>query len=55
MRIISEEDGIKAMDKAGEILGADPAYFGEEGAEEVFKQLLLLGYTEEEIRKSRGY
>lgn len=40
----------KAMEEASKVLGADHAYFGEEGIEEVERQLNLMGYTLEEIR-----
>lgn len=35
----------KAMEEAGNILGADPAYFGEEGEQEVNRQLEKMGYN----------
>jgi len=37
------------MEEAGSVLGADPAYFGEEGHKEVERQLNKLGYTLEEV------
>jgi len=52
-KIVAYEDYLKAMEKATEVFGQDPAYYGEEGAEEVHKQMLKLGYTEEELNKSR--
>ena len=49
-------DGIfdKAMKKAGEVLGADPAYFGADGKAEVENQLNMMGYTLEELKKKGG-
>jgi hypothetical protein len=41
----------KAMEEAGNVLGADPAYFGEEGKEEVEKQLKKMGYSLEELKE----
>lgn len=35
----------KAMEEASKVLGADPAYFGEEGTEEVERQLMKMGYS----------
>lgn len=35
----------KAMEDATKVLGADPAYFGKEGDEEVERQLLKMGYS----------
>lgn len=55
MSIVRYEDYLKAMERATEIFGQDPAYYGKEGEEEVFKQLLKIGYSEEDLRKSRGY
>lgn len=42
---------IKAMEEAREVLGADPAYFGEEGTEEVDRQLKKMGYSLKELRE----
>ena len=41
----------KAMEDAGKVLGADPAYFGDEGTEEVDRQLKKMGYILEELRE----
>ena len=40
----------KAMDEAANVLGADPAYFGEEGTEEVERQLKKMGYSMEWLK-----
>ncbi|MGD7046931.1 hypothetical protein [Rossellomorea marisflavi] len=50
MTDIKEEDFMKAMEAASEVLGADPAYFGEEGDVELKRQLKKLGYSEEELK-----
>lgn len=47
-----EQVFIKAMHEAGEVLGADPAYFGDEGTEEVERQLKKMGYNLEELREA---
>lgn len=54
MSIVKYEDFLTAMEKATEVFGQDPAYYGKEGEEEVFNQLVKLGYSEEELRESRG-
>lgn len=41
----------KAMEEATKVLGADPAYFGEEGSAEVERQLLKLGWSADGFRK----
>lgn len=41
----------KAMEEASKVLGADPAYFGEEGNAEVERQLNKLGRSMDEIRR----
>ena len=41
----------KAIDEAGKVLGADPAYFGEEGYEEVKKQVNKMGYNLEDLKE----
>ncbi|MGM0966981.1 MAG: hypothetical protein ACQEWR_00265 [Bacillota bacterium] len=41
----------KAMEEAAKALGADPAYFGEEGSAEVERQLNKLGRSEDDFRK----
>ncbi|MEH7652314.1 hypothetical protein [Bacillus safensis] len=41
----------KAMEEASKVLGADPAYFGEEGSAEVERQLKKLGRGLDDIRK----
>lgn len=48
---IKQEDFLKVMEKVSKILGADPAYYGEEGKEEVKRQLKKLGYSEEVLKK----
>lgn len=35
----------KAMEEATKVFGVDPAYFGEEGEEEVERQLKKMGYS----------
>lgn len=45
-----DEIFMKAMEAATEVLGCDPAYYGEEGTEEVDKQLRLMGYSLEELQ-----
>lgn len=51
--MVPNKDAIfmEAMEKAGEVLGADPAYFGIEGEEEVDRQLKKMGYSLEELRE----
>lgn len=51
MTITKEELAKKAMDAATEVFGQDPAYYGEEGTEEVDRQLRKLGSSLEELRK----
>lgn len=51
MDINKEEIFNKAMEEASNVLGADPAYFGEEGTEEVERQLKKMGYSLEELRE----
>ncbi len=41
----------KAMEEATKVLGADPAYFGEEGSAEVERQLIKLGRSADDFRK----
>ncbi|MBU8607847.1 MULTISPECIES: hypothetical protein [Bacillus] len=41
----------KAMEEATKVLGADPAYFGEEGNTEVERQLIKLGVSLEDFKK----
>lgn len=41
----------KAMMKATEVLGVDPAYFGKEGDEEVERQLNKMGYSLEDLKE----
>ena len=45
-----EEIIMKAMEEATKVLGVDPAYFGDEGEEEVERQLKKMGYSLEELR-----
>ncbi|WP_164489517.1 hypothetical protein [Rummeliibacillus sp. TYF005] len=52
MTDIKDEIFIKAMEEATKVLGADPAYFGKEGKEEVERQLNKLGYSLEELREN---
>jgi len=49
---IKEEDFHKAFEAAANVLGADPAYFGEEGDAELERQLMKLGYRKEDLNKS---
>ncbi|WP_442636461.1 hypothetical protein [Rossellomorea marisflavi] len=49
---IKEEDFHKALEAAANVLGADPAYFGEEGDAELERQLIKLGYRKEDLYKS---
>ena len=39
------------MEEASKVLGADPAYFGEEGIAEVERQLIKLGRSADDFRK----
>lgn len=41
----------KAMEAAGNVLGADAAYFGEEGTQEVERQLDRMGYSLKDLRE----
>lgn len=52
MTINKQEIFEKAMEEASKVLGADPAYFGEEGKEEVEKQLIKMGYTLDELKEN---
>lgn len=45
-----EEIFRRAMEEARKVIGVDPAYFGEEGREEVERQLNKLGYRLGEIK-----
>ncbi|MGD6829334.1 hypothetical protein [Bacillus pumilus] len=45
----------KAMEEATKVLGADPAYFGEEGNTEVERQLIWLGVSLEDFRKKVSF
>lgn len=40
----------KAIEEASKIFGADPAYFGKEGEEEVDRQLEKMGYNPEDLK-----
>lgn len=51
MDINKEEIFNKAMEEASKVLGADPAYFGEEGTEEVERQLKKMGYSLEYLKE----
>lgn len=51
MSIDNQEIFEKAMEEATKILGADPAYFGEEGAEEVERQLKKMGYNLDDLKE----
>lgn len=42
----------KAMEEASKVLGADPAYFGKEGEEEVERQLKKMGYSIERLKEN---
>lgn len=42
----------KAMGEATKAFGVDPAYFGEEGKEEVERQLKKMGYSLEDFKKN---
>ena len=53
MKKVSFDDYKKALDEAGKVFGVDPGYYGKEGEEEVDRQLLKMGYTEEELRESK--
>lgn len=46
-----EEVIAKAMEEASNVLGADPAYFGEEGHQEVNRQIEKMGYNLANFRK----
>lgn len=41
----------KAMEEATKVFGVDPAYFGEEGKEEVERQLKKMGYSLEDLKE----
>lgn len=41
----------KAYEEASKVLGVDPAYYGEEGEEEVRKQIIKQGYNPDEVLK----
>lgn len=47
-----EEIFNKAMEEATKVFGVDPAYFGEEGTEEVERQLKKMGYSLEYLREN---
>lgn len=47
-----EEIFNKAMEEATKVFGVDPAYFGEEGKEEVDRQLRKMGYSLEYLKKN---
>ncbi|MBD3861393.1 hypothetical protein IEE86_16835 [Bacillus sp. 28A-2] len=49
--MISDAIFYKAMEEASKVLGADPAYFGEEGTAEVDRQLKKLGRSLADIKK----
>lgn len=50
---VNKQDIInKAMEEATKVFGADPAYFGEEGNEEVERQLKKMGYSLADFKKS---
>ncbi|MCP1528579.1 hypothetical protein NSS78_16290 [Bacillus sp. FSL W8-0920] len=51
MTEINDSIFAKAMEEASKVLGADPAYFGEEGSAEVDRQLKKLGRSLDEIKK----
>ncbi|MBR0588684.1 hypothetical protein [Bacillus pumilus] len=51
MTDINDSIFAKAMEEASKVLGADPAYFGEEGSAEVDRQLNKLGRSLDDIRK----
>lgn len=46
-----EEIIMKAMEESIKVLGADPAYYGKEGDEEVDRQIEKLGYDPEDFKK----
>ncbi len=50
MSKVKEEDFLKVMEEATKVFGVDTAYFGEEGEEEVKRQLKKLGYSEEDLK-----
>ncbi|MED3832986.1 hypothetical protein [Peribacillus frigoritolerans] len=52
MAINKREIFEKAMREASEVLGADPAYFGKKGEEEVERQLNKTGYSLEELKEN---
>lgn len=51
MAINKQEIFNKAMEEATKVFGVDPAYFGEEGKEEVERQLKKLGYTLDDLKE----
>jgi hypothetical protein len=40
------------MEAAREVIGVDPAYFGEEGTEEVERQLKKMGCSLEQLKEN---
>lgn len=48
---ITDEIYEKAMEEATKIFGVDPAYFGEEGQQEGYRQLEKLGVDIEKLKK----
>lgn len=53
MTKISDKDYLKVMEEASKVFGADPAYFGKEGEDEVDRQLKKLGYDVDKIKGRR--
>lgn len=52
---IKEEDFLEAIKEATKVFGVDPAYYGEEGRDEVIHQLEKLGYNKELLEKKLGH
>lgn len=52
MDMNKEEVFNKAIEEASAILGADPAYFGEEGKQVVEQQLKKMGYSLEDLKEN---
>ena len=51
MTINIQEIYEEAMEEATKVLGVDPAYYGDEGTEEVDRQLKKMGYSLEWLRE----
>lgn len=53
--VMDKDEAFKiAMEEATKVFGVDPAYFGEEGQEEVVRQLKKLGFTLADYREDNN-